>query len=122
MFYGPGLAHHKLAMTLIGLQHRALVALCYGIAFISSLGLRANAAPPANDHFTNAISIAGIISVSATNVGATAELGEPAHADVPAADVAGAEACAARAPMLSSRAARRRPAGRPPSRASTKIA
>ena len=85
MFYGPGLAHHKLAMTLIGLQHRALVALFYGVAFISSLGLRANAAPPANDHFTNAISLTGIISVSATNVGATAELGEPAHADVPAA-------------------------------------
>lgn len=85
MFYGPGLAHHKLAMTLIGLQHRALVAFFYGVAFISSLGLRANAAPPANDHFTNAIPLTGIISVSATNVGATAELGEPAHADVPAA-------------------------------------
>ena len=72
-------------MTLIGFQNRALFALICGVAFASSLALRVDAAPPANDHFTNAISITGIISVIATNVGATAELGEPAHADEPAA-------------------------------------
>ena len=85
MIYDPGPAYHKLTMTLTGFQNRALVAFSCVVAFIASLGLRADAAPPANDYFTNAISLAGIISVLATNVGATAELGEPAHADEPAA-------------------------------------
>lgn len=85
MIYGVGRTNHISSMTLIGFQRGLGVALVCGVAFIASLVSRADAAPPANDHFTNAIPLSGIVSVLATNVGATAELGEPAHADEPAA-------------------------------------
>jgi thiol-disulfide isomerase/thioredoxin len=40
----------------------------------------APAAPPPNDNFINAIPLTGLTMVTATNVGATAEPGEPTHA------------------------------------------
>lgn len=48
-----------------------------------TLPLAASAAPPANDNFTNRISRAGTVVVTASNVGATLEANEPMHAGDP---------------------------------------
>jgi thiol-disulfide isomerase/thioredoxin len=50
-------------------------------AVLCSLALTRASAAPANDNFTNAAVITGITNVQGSNVGATAEPQEPAHAD-----------------------------------------
>jgi glutathione peroxidase-family protein len=55
------------------------------MACVSWVGLPASSsAAPANDHFANAIALSGLTNVPGSNVGATAEPQEPAHAEEPA--------------------------------------
>ena len=56
-----------------------------GTAWLFFLGLPVSSdAAPANDNFADAISLSGVTNVVGSNVGATAEAQEPAHADEPA--------------------------------------
>ena len=55
------------------------------MTLLGGVGFQAGAAAPLNDNFVNAIVLTGFTNVTATNVGATAEAGEPAHAGEPAA-------------------------------------
>ena len=61
--------------------------LCFGAIVFGVLGLLAQAlaqSPPANDNFANALLLNGTnVSVVGSNINATKEPGEPAHAGVP---------------------------------------
>lgn len=80
-----GLARYKSAMTRMGCRRTGIVALGGVLALLAGLVLRAGAAAPVNDNFADAIALSGLVNLTATNVGATAEPSEPAHADEPAA-------------------------------------
>ena len=69
-------------MSCAGFCNTSLLA-CGLIAMLGSPVPQAVAAAP-NDNFANAIFLSGLTNVTATNIGATAEPGEPAHAGEPA--------------------------------------
>ncbi|HXJ75452.1 MAG TPA: TlpA disulfide reductase family protein, partial [Candidatus Dormibacteraeota bacterium] len=63
--------------------HSTILAVWGLIAMVGGGLIQAAAAPP-NDNFANAIVLTGFPNLTATNIGATAEIGEPAHAGEPA--------------------------------------
>jgi len=69
-------------MSCAGFRNTSLLA-CGLVAMFASPVPRAGAAAP-NDNFANAIILSGLTDVTATNIGATAEPGEPAHGGEPA--------------------------------------
>src|SRR5438105_12442980 len=72
-------------MTCIGCRRVGTFATWLLSPLMASLSFLAGAAVPINDNFANATPIYGITNFSASNLGATAEPGEPVHAGEPAA-------------------------------------